>query len=232
MCLSHNIIFWRERRVVRQHTYQSAKTKKWATTRTLLVTAIGKRVGWGNMAGASPGTLSGDLSPTVLGWPHTWHPQGPIHPQPHPVPLHVVHPCSRARRAVAWWRGGSPTCSGTGWRGGAVGPLWVPGLFSGHPVKAHKKCRGKRSGGQVSTINRGSTALHERHRMPIYRACVPDLSWDQGLPLPCFPDPFAYQSHSPANPKGRPFFSRTPISLPTSSPDWRTSQRNPLRQEV
>ncbi len=57
-----------------------------------------------------------------------WHPQGPIHPQPHPVPLHVVHPHSHARRAVAWWRGGSPTCSGTGRQGGAVGPLWVPGL--------------------------------------------------------------------------------------------------------
>ncbi len=76
----------------------------------------------------------GPLSPTVLGHPYiegrreAWHPQGPIHPQPHPVPLHVVHPRSHARRAVAWWRGGFPICSGTGWQGGAVGPLWVPGV--------------------------------------------------------------------------------------------------------
>src|SRR6266699_1137653 len=59
---------------------------------------------------------------------YAWHPQGPIHPQPHPVPLHVVHPCSHARRAVVWWRGGSLKCSGTGWRGEVVGPLRVPGL--------------------------------------------------------------------------------------------------------
>src|SRR6266704_5731544 len=76
----------------------------------------------------------GPLSPTVLGHPciegrrEAWHPQGPIHPQPHPVPLHVVHPRSHARRAVVWWRGGSLKCSGTGWQGGVVGPLRVPGL--------------------------------------------------------------------------------------------------------
>ncbi len=73
------------------------------------------------------------LSLTVLRWSHAWHPQGPIHPQPHPVPLHVVHPRSHARRAVTWWRGGSPTCrtpiyrGSTGRQGGAVGPLRVPG---------------------------------------------------------------------------------------------------------
>ncbi len=66
-----------------------------------------------------------------------WHPQGPIHPQPHPVPLQVVHPRSHAPRAVAWWRGGSPTCSGTGRLSGAVGPLWVPGM--GPP----QNCRGE-----------------------------------------------------------------------------------------
>jgi len=32
------------------------------------------------------------LSLTHFGSPYTWHPQGPIHPQPHPVPLHVVWP--------------------------------------------------------------------------------------------------------------------------------------------
>src|SRR6266567_2962954 len=76
----------------------------------------------------------GPLSPTVLGHPcierrrEAWHPQGPIHPQPHPVPLHVLHSCSHSRRAVVWWWGGFPICSGTGWQGGAVGPLWVPGV--------------------------------------------------------------------------------------------------------
>src|SRR6266704_2178662 len=47
---------------------------------------------------------------------YAWHPQGPI------------HPCSHARRAIVWWRGGSLKCSGTGWQGGVVGPLRVPGL--------------------------------------------------------------------------------------------------------
>ncbi len=72
----------------------------------------GERRGTRSRQGAKP-----PLSLTVLGWSHAWHPQGPVHsdgrrrhrnyrglppgtrkgpstPQPHPVPLHVVHPCS------------------------------------------------------------------------------------------------------------------------------------------
>ena len=33
--------------------------------------------------------------------PRTWHPQGPIHPQPHPVPLHFGD-----RPTPRRWRGG------------------------------------------------------------------------------------------------------------------------------
>jgi len=57
---------------------------------------------------------------------HRWHPQGPIHSQPPPVPLHVIHSCSHTRRTVAWWRGGSPACrtpiyrGSTGRQGGAA----------------------------------------------------------------------------------------------------------------
>ena len=32
------------------------------------------------------------LSPTHLGRSGVWHPQGPIHPQPSPVPLHLARP--------------------------------------------------------------------------------------------------------------------------------------------
>ncbi len=31
-----------------------------------------------------------------------WHPQGPIHPQPRPVPLHIAWPRIHAHHAVAW----------------------------------------------------------------------------------------------------------------------------------
>src|SRR6266702_282910 len=64
-----------------------------------------------------PGTRNGPSTPNLTPCHYmlyAWHPQGPIHPQPHPVPLHVVHPCSHARRAIVWWRGGSLTCSGAG----------------------------------------------------------------------------------------------------------------------
>jgi len=70
--------------------------------------------------------------------------QGPIHPQPHPVPLHLVHPRSHDRRAVAWWRGGSPTCSGTGRQGGAVRSLRVPGLTVPLDAWVLQMCRGER----------------------------------------------------------------------------------------
>src|SRR6266571_7949522 len=102
----------------------------------------------------------GPLSPSVFGHPYiegrreAWHPQGPIHPQPHPVPLHVVHPRSHARRAVAWWRGGFPICSGTGWQGGAVGPLWVPG------VGTTPKLSGERSQPPTPLRNPGPTSSY------------------------------------------------------------------------
>ena len=49
-------------------------------------------------------------------------------PPSNPTPCHyMLSTLLPRRRAVAWWRGGSPTCSGTGWSGGAVGPLRVPG---------------------------------------------------------------------------------------------------------
>ncbi len=68
------------------------------------------------------------LSLTVLGWSHAWHPQGPIHPQPHPVPLHVGEPPRHQVTARRAWEQGWTTCSGTGRQGGAVGLLRVPGL--------------------------------------------------------------------------------------------------------
>src|SRR2546428_4432859 len=69
------------------------------------------------------------LSLTHFGSPYTWHPQGPIHPRPSPVPLHLVWlpaplVCS-PRRCLGW--GGHATCSGTGRLSGRGGPCWGPG---------------------------------------------------------------------------------------------------------
>src|SRR5260370_18969466 len=67
----------------------------------------------------------GALSPTVLGWSHTWHPQGPIHPSPSPVPLHFRGAPPHTGR----WRGAERTetraVRDVVARGGGAG-LWGP----------------------------------------------------------------------------------------------------------
>ncbi len=69
------------------------------------------------------------LSLIYFGSPCAWHPQGPIHPQPSPVPLHIVWPTPPRVSTEPSPDGGvgPPKCSGTGWLGGRGGPLWVPG---------------------------------------------------------------------------------------------------------
>jgi hypothetical protein len=97
------------------------------------------RRGWG-----------GALSPTVVGWSTAWLrvPQTLLPHKGHPVPLHVV-PLLPRRRAVTWWLGGSPTCSGTGWSGGAVGPLGVPGLPTPLDARLPHNCQGESWDGAV-----------------------------------------------------------------------------------
>src|SRR6266699_6934309 len=86
------------------------------------------------------------LSSTVVGWspslPDSFLGQSASSGVPYGLAPARAHPpltqprattgCPPCSHAVAWWRGGSPTCSGTGWQGGVVGPLWVPG--GNHPT--------------------------------------------------------------------------------------------------
>src|SRR2546426_3516220 len=60
------------------------------------------------------------LSLTHLEPSRAWHPQGPIHSQPRPVPLHVAWPTapSVGPPRCRLGRGGHATCSGTGGLGG------------------------------------------------------------------------------------------------------------------
>jgi len=128
------------------------------------------------MAGAYSSPPS--LSLTVLGHPcieryrEAWHPQGPIHPQPHPVPLQVVHPRSHPCRSVAWWRGGSSTCSGTGRHGGAVGPLrvpCVPTLFASqsHLPAESASGEGKEKQARLPAPQAGFLALRQGNCVPL-----------------------------------------------------------------
>ncbi len=91
---------------------------------------------------------AGALSLTHFGSPCTWHPQGPIHPQPSPVPLHLAWPPPRScvPRAVVRGQGGHLKCSGTGWLGGCGGPLWVPGLTTCHSMHRPEKLLGSGGG--------------------------------------------------------------------------------------
>src|SRR6266567_78911 len=101
----------------------------------------GERRGTRSRQGAKP-----PLSLTVLGWSHAWHPQGPIHPPTTPRATTCCTPLLLPRPAVAWWRGGSPTCSGTG-------PLRVPGPTARRSMHACPKTVGER----------GRSPLHPRH---------------------------------------------------------------------
>ncbi len=87
------------------------------------------------------------------------------------------------RRAVAWWRGGSPTCSGTGWSGGAVGPWRVPGhaldgAVLGILSRHTNKCQGESLPLQVmprDTLPLGRAAI--KTPTPLHTAPAPTELW-------------------------------------------------------
>src|SRR6266567_1282481 len=146
------------------------------------------------------------LSPTVLGWSPAWHPQGPIHPQPHPVPLHVVHPCSypagpspgggavprpvvaRGGRVERWGPGGCQATRSTGlfWASCQGTPIRVRGrgrYHRGQQQQDYEQPRGE----HVPTLQSPSVTLRSTKRAQENKQVpdgLPDVPEPEGIEGP------------------------------------------------
>jgi hypothetical protein len=124
------------------------------------------------------------LSLTYFGSPCAWHPQGPIHPQPSPVPLHLAWPTTPlvCPPRVAWRWGGPPKCSGTGRCGVVGGPCGCQAAspfrtftqsrtWSCGAVFAHTRLVCAYSGGTTGQNTRYGRAHRQPHTGCLSMAC-------------------------------------------------------------
>ena len=79
----------------------------------------------------------GNLPGTAAMTPPPGTHKGPSTAPPCPVPLPVAWSPPPLLRPPRHRLGGPPKCSGTGWRLGGVGPLWVPGDGAGRSHTQH-----------------------------------------------------------------------------------------------
>ncbi len=106
------------------------------------------------------------LSLTHLGDPTPGTHKGPSAPDP--APCHYISPGplappsrSPCHRLVVGRR--PSRCSGTGWCGWAVGPLWVPGSTKRRLMHRPKKCQGE-SAPRQGALSRGQIMARAVHR--------------------------------------------------------------------